>query len=52
MGTYRKPAGYRELVPFAVRAFASRSKATRVGSGTSCYIRLNPAGPYAEPDLR
>ena len=51
-GRIDNPAGYREPVPFLVRAFTSRGKTTRPGAVVRCYIRLNPAGPYAEPDAR
>ncbi len=51
-GRIDNPAGYREPVPFFVRAFASRGKMTRPGAVVTCHIRLNPAGPFAEPDAR
>jgi hypothetical protein len=51
-GRIEQPRGYPDPVPFSVRAFASRNKNTRVGTTATCFIRLRPAGPYAEPDAR
>jgi hypothetical protein len=51
-GRIDQPRGYADPVPFSVRAFISRNKNTRVGTTAACFVKLRPAGPYAEPDAR
>ena len=48
-GRVEHPVKFRDPVPFSARSFLSRSKGVRPGTVTSCHIRLNPAGPFAEP---
>jgi hypothetical protein len=51
-GRVEQPVRFRDPVPFSARAFLSRGKGVAPGTVTSCYIRLNPAGPFAEPESR
>jgi len=51
-GRVEQPVHFRDPVPFSARAFQSRGKGVAPGTVTSCYIRLNPAGPFAEPESR
>lgn len=51
-GRVEHPVRFRDPVPFLARSFLSRGKGVRPGTVTSCYIRLNPAGPFAEPEAR
>jgi hypothetical protein len=46
------PIRFRDPVPFSPRVFRSRGKNVRVGNSTTCYIVLNPSGPFAEPEAR
>jgi hypothetical protein len=48
-GRVEYPIRFRDPVPFSVRAFTSRNKRVNVGTTVMCFIRLNPAGPFAEP---
>ena len=48
-GRVEHPIRFRDPVPFSVRAFVSRGKHVNVGSTVTCFVRLNPAGPFAEP---
>jgi len=43
---------FRDPVPFSVRAFRSRAKSTQPGTTPTCFIRLRPSGPFAEPEAR
>jgi hypothetical protein len=51
-GRVEQPVRFRDPVPFSARAFMSRGKSVAPGTVTSCFIRLNPAGPFAEPEPR
>jgi hypothetical protein len=51
-GRVEQPVRFRDPVPFSSRAFMSRGKGVAPGTVTSCFIRLNPAGPFAEPESR
>jgi hypothetical protein len=48
-GRVEHPIRFRDPVPFSVRSFSSRGKRVSVGASVTCFVRLNPAGPYAEP---
>ena len=48
-GRVEHPIRFPDPVPFSVRTFVSRGKQVSVGNTVICYIRLNPAGPFAEP---
>lgn len=43
---------FRDPVPFSVRAFRSRAKSVQLGATPTCYVRLRPSGPFAEPEAR
>jgi hypothetical protein len=51
-GRIEHPINFPAPVPFSARAFKSRGKSSRPGDVTTCYVALNPAGPYAEPSDR
>ena len=51
-GRVEQPVRFRDPVPFNARAFLSRGKGVAPGTVTSCFIRLNPAGPFAEPESK
>ncbi len=51
-GRVQHPVRFQERVKFSVRAFRSRGRDTRIGAVPRCFIRLRPAGPYAEPEAR